>query len=712
MKFKQRDITDCGATCLATIADFYGLKIPVSRIRQTAGTDKKGTSAYGLVTAAEKLGFTAKAVKGTMEVLPKIPLPGIAHVILKNGLQHYIVITKIGKKRISYMDPTDGEMHKISFLGFQDIWSGILILMVPSDDFVKGNHMISNLRRFLYLVSPHKKQLLQALFGALILTILGLSFSVYIQKITDHVLVTGNTNLLNLLSVVMIVLLFVQMFLEISKNFIVLKTGQLIDSKLILGYYKHLLKLPQSFFDSMRIGEILSRINDAAKIRTFINDTAIYLIVNFFIVFFSFALLFMYNWKLALLTFLIVPVYSVLYCIVNQLNKIQERKIMETAADLESHLVESINSIKTIKQFGIEFYANSKTEIRFITFLRTIYKSTTNSFISSFTSGFINRLLPIVIIWVGAYYVIDGNMTPGELLSFYAVIGYFSSPLSALLDMNKTVQNALIASDRLFEITDLDQEDEKGKIDFKKEFSGDIIFENISFSYGMRVDVFKEFSLKIKKGQLTAIIGESGSGKSTITYLLQKIYPISEGRIFIGNQNIAYCSTKSLRRIVGGVPQQISLFSGNVVDNIALGDYSPDIKKIIDICEHLGILEFIEKLPNGLYSEIGENGLSLSGGQRQRIAIARALYFDFDILLLDEATSALDSESELYVKKVIRHLIAAGKTIILIAHRLSTVKEVDKIVVLENGKLMEEGTHEELMNRKEKYFNLWQKQSF
>jgi ATP-binding cassette subfamily B protein len=508
----------------------------------------------------------------------------------------------------------------------------------------------------------------------------------------------------------MLALLFVQIFIGAAKSVFMLRTGQKIDAQLILGYYKHLLKLPQRFFDTMRVGEIISRINDAVKIRAFINDTAISMIVNVFIVIFSFALMFIYSWKLALIMVLIVPFYSLIYFIINRLNKKQERKLMENAAELESQLVESINSVRTIKQFGIEDFANIKTETRFIGLLKTVYKSGLNSVFSGYSTEFLSRVFTIILLWVGAGLVIDQSITPGELLGFYAIIGYFTGPAASLIGMNKTIQNALISADRLFEIMDLERENKENKIEFKPELTGNIRFENISFSYGTRVDVFEDFNLTFKKGEITAIIGESGSGKTTLAVLLQKLYNLNKGAIFIGEYNIDYFENQSLRQHVASVPQQLDLFTGDVVENIAVGEFSPDMERVLAICKQLGLLPFIEKLPGGFNTYVGENGAQLSGGQKQRLAIARALYRNPEILILDEATSSLDSESENYVQNTIQKLRHEGKTIVLIAHRLSTVINADKIVVLEDGKLIEEGTHTKLYNSKGKYYQMWQKQ--
>ena len=708
---KQHDMRDCGAACLASVAGHYGLQLPIAKIRQLCHTDKRGTNALGLIQGLEQMGFNAKGVKASLENLPKAPLPAIAHTIFKEQYQHYVVIYKVHKGKISVMNPAYGKIETYTTEEFAKIWTGILILLEPNEYFEQRNEKTSLYQRFYQLIQPHRSILLQALVGAIFYTILGLSTSIYIQKITDYVLVDGNRRLLNLLSLIMIVLLLFQIFLGVMKSVLTLQTGQKIDKYLILGYYKHLLKLPQRFFDTMRVGEIISRVNDAVKIRTFINDVSIQIVVNVFIVLFSFALMFTYYGKLALSVALVIPFYLGIYAITNWLNKKVERRMMEESAELESHLVESLNAVKTIKQFGAEFYANNKTDIHFSTLLKTIYKSVLNSLFSGNASEFVSRIFTIVLLWVGAGYVIDREITPDELLSFYALIGYFTSPVSQLIGMNKSIQNALIASDRLFEIMDLEQEEVTDKIELTAEQIGNINFENVTFSYGSRREVFKDFSCVIQKGKTTAIVGESGSGKTTLATLIQNLYPVNSGKITIGDYEVQYLSHYSLRTLIGVVPQQIDLFSGNVIENIAFGEDFPDMQRVIDLTKQLGILSFIEQLPNGFQTHLGENGSQLSGGQRQRIAIARALYKNPEILILDEATSSLDTDSEQVIQATLNELKRTGKTLIVIAHRLSTIAHSDTILVLRNGQLIEQGTHQELLARETTYKAMWEKQS-
>ena len=708
---KQHDITDCGAACLASVAAHYRLGLPIARIRQLACTDQKGTNLLGMLQAAEQLGFTGRGVRADEHALrTEAEFPAVAHVVVNKQLHHFVVIYKVTDKHVLVMDPATGRMEKRDWARWREEWTGVLLLLAPAADFTTGDRRTSTAARFRALLAPHRYTLVQALFGAIVYTVLGLSTSVYLQKITDFVLINRNTRLLNLLSVVMVALLAFAIFVGAMKSILVLRSGQLIDARLILGYYQHLLKLPQRFFDTMRTGEIISRIGDAVKIRAFINDVAVNLLVNVFIVLFSFGLMFTYYWKLALVLLTVVPCYALIYWVTNRVNRSRERELMERAADLESQLVETVNGIRTIKQLGLEEHANRRTETRFVKLLHTTYRSGLNGIYSGNAGELVSRLFTIILLWVGSYYVIEGAITAGELLGFYALVGYFTGPAKGLIGMNKTIQNALIAADRLFEIVDLESEATEDTLILTADLLGDIRFQGVDFRYGSRQHVFQGLDLTLPAGKVTGLVGESGSGKSTLAALLQRLYTLDDGKVFIGDTDLAYVSPASLRARIGVVPQNLTLFSGTLLENIAIGDPTPDVRRVLGICKDLGLLPFIESLPGGFTTLVGEHGTNLSGGQRQRIAIARALYRDPDILILDEATSALDSGSEEYVQQTVRQLRAAGKTVIIIAHRLSTVMEADKIVVLDKGRPVQQGGHTELLSMPGPYRELWTKQ--
>ena len=664
-----------------------------------------------LVQAANKLGLSAKGVRAVSEALDVIPKPAIAHLIVKEVLHHYVVVYKVTKTHITYMDPADGLMHNKVREEFEKEWTNVLVLMEPDESFRVGNEKKSIVSQFFSLLAPHKSVMFQAIFGALVYSILGLSTSVYIGNITDYVLVDKNINLLNLMGILMIVILLLRTFIGSMKSILALKTGQRIDAALILGYYKHLLTLPQQFFDTMRVGEIISRVNDAVKIRNFINNVSLDLVVDVMILFFTSCLMFVYSWKLAAVTLLSAPLFFLVFWGFNRLNKKYQRRIMESAADLESQLVESINSISTIKRFGLEEYANLKTEARFVHLLKNMFRSIYGAIVAQGGIQFISTGVTIAVLWVGSMFVIDQELTPGELMLFYSLVGYVLSPISSLITSNQTIQDALIAADRLFQIMDLEREsDDSQKVELMPEMIGDVSFDNVEFRYGSRRKVFESLNLKIEKGKTTAVIGESGSGKTTLISLMQHIYPIQSGQIRIGEFDIAQVTNTSLRKIVGTVPQQIELFAGSIAENIAIGDLHPDMKRIIDLSEQLGLKEFIEKLPQNYMTYIGEHGTSLSGGERQRIAIARALYKEPEILIFDEATSSLDSVSEKYVKQTLKNLADKGKTIVVIAHRLSTVRDADAIVVLDNGQVVQQDVHEQLIHEEGVSSKLWNEQ--
>ena len=711
IKIKQHDITDCGAACLASICAFHGLKYPIARIRQLASTDQKGTNVLGLMEAAETLKFSVKGVKADYDMLEYVPMPSIAHVVVKETLQHYVVLYKVTPQEVTYMDPADGKMHKKRCSEFKQEWTGVLVIMEPRETFERGNKKTSMMQKFFRLISPHRSVMIQALFGALVYSVLGLSMSVYVGKITDSVLIDENLNLLHLMGIVMFLILALRTFIGSMKSILALKTGQRIDAALILGYYKHLLTLPQQFFDTMRVGEIISRVNDAVKIRNFINNVSLDIAVNFMILLFSVGLMVVYSWKLALVTLSSAPLFLLVYWLFNKLNRKYQRDIMESSADLESQLVESVNAIGTIKRFGIEDFANLKTESRFVKLLRNTYHSILGSIYANNGVQFVSTGITIVVLWLGSMQVIDKTLTPGTLMIFYSLIGYVLSPVSALINANQTIQDAVIAADRLFQIMDLEcEEDAHEKIELSSDMTGDINFDAVDFRYGSRKEVFRQLNLFIPQGKTTAIVGESGSGKSTLASLVQNIYPLNRGRIRIGTYDIKQISNRSLRERIGTVPQQIELFAGTLMENIALGDAQPDMKRIADLIVQLGLTAFVEELPAGLNTYVGEHGVSLSGGERQRVAIARALYRTPDILIFDEATSALDALSEKYVKSVLNEQAQQGKTVIVIAHRLTTVKDADNIIVLHQGKMAEQGRHDALIRERGIYYRLWNEQ--
>jgi ABC-type bacteriocin transporter len=710
VRVRQHGSNDCGVACLASVAAHYGYRVPLATIHYLASTERTGTNVLGLTLAAEKLGLLAKGVRATLEALDTITLPAIAHVVVKNN-HHYVVVYETTPRHVVYMDPDGGEVHRATREEFAALWDGVLIVLAPGERFRRGDESSSPLRRLWGLVRPHRAVMLQALVGAALYTLLGLSTAVFVQKLVDNVFPSGNQSLLNLLSVGMLVLLGVQVFLGVSQEMLLLGVGRRIDGQLIQGYYDHVLKLPLRFFTGRRVGDIVSRVGDAAKIRNLVSTVALRLVLNVLILVFSLSLMFVYSWRLALLLLGVLPFYALVYLLTDRVNRRNQREMMENAAELQSWMVESVEGIATVKHLRMEEYASLNTETRLVRLLRTIDRSARVSIGSHNASEFLSRAAVVVTLWAGGSMVLRQQITPGELLSLYALIAYLTGPVGALIAMNREFRDSEVAADRVFEVLDLPgEETEETRVDLPRERVGDLVFEDVFFRYGAGAPVLRGLSMVVPAGRVTAIVGESGSGKSTLVSLLHRCEPLDGGRIRVGEMDIAYVSTSSLRDRIGVVPQKVELFSGSIVGNLAVGEFEPDLWKVMELSNRLGITEFVEKLPYGFQSMVGENGATLSGGQRQRIAVARALYRDPEILILDEATSSLDTASERMIQHALDDFRDRGKTIVVIAHRLSTVMHADKIIVLHDGVVAEEGTHQKLLERRGAYHRLWKQQ--
>ncbi|HET7001460.1 MAG TPA: peptidase domain-containing ABC transporter [Puia sp.] len=680
---KQRDAADCGAACLASVSSYYGLHLPVSRIRQYAGTGKHGTSLYGLIEAAGQLRFRAKGVRTTGHAITQIRTPAIFHLV-QSGLQHFVVIYKITNRYIWFMDPAFGKMIRDDIQSFNRQWSGIVLLLMPSDEFRQLNEKESAFVKCWQMVRPHRKVMVLAILLSIIYAGLGFSTSFYILRILDVILPGTDRNLLKMLGLVMILLYWFRFVAGYLKSMIALRTGQRMDRNLILGYYRHLLNMPQRFFDSMRTGELVSRVNDAMRIRAFINDIALGIIVNIFVLLLSLTLMFILHWQLAFLCMLSIPFYFVIYSVNNSVNAKWQRKIMKSGAALENHLMETIQGVSTIRRFGKEDFFYEKMENKYNPLMQSVFISSRNSILISHLSEWITGLLMIILLWNGANLVMGHELLPGELISFFTIAAFFAIPVQALIQANKPFQDALIAADRLFEITDLETENNESHV-IECFPEGDLVFKNVHFSYGPGTVVFKGQDIRLPMGQITAVIGESGSGKSTLVSLIQKLYVPDGGKIMIGDMDIQNLSTGILRKNIAAVQQHIDLFEGDFVYNIALGEQAPDLNRIYEICLRLGLHSFTDQLPDRYQTIIREQGVNLSGGQKQRIGIARALYKDPQILILDEATSALDSGSEKKVLDTLRWFYNQKKTIIVIAHRLSTIRQCDSIICLRHS---------------------------
>lgn len=708
---KQYDITDCGAACLATISRQYGLKIPITKIREVAGTDRQGTNAYGVIKAAEQLGFTAKAVKGNQEAFfSEFPLPAIAHVVVDGSLLHYVVIHKITKKEVIVADPGKG-IVKYTPEEFFKLWTGVLILLVPSAQFKKGDETKGIFTRFFGLLIPQKKLVINIFLASLIYTLLGILGSFYFKFMLDDILPNNLSKTLHIVSIGIILLNIFKILLNAFRYHLLLYLSQKLDISLILGYYNHVLQLPMNFFGTRKVGEIVSRFMDASKVREAISGATLTIMIDTLMAIAGGIILYSQNPFLFGIAFIIVIAYAIIVFSFNKpINRINRRQ-MENNAQLTSYLVESLNGIETLKSFNAERKANIETEKKFVKLLRSVFKGGWINNLESSLTDFVASVGGIVILWVGAYSVIKGEMSVGQLLAFNALLAYFLDPVKNLINLQPMMQTAIVASDRLGEILDLEiekSENEEKKI-APKSLRGCIEYKNVDFRYGTRQLVLKNINLNINAGEKIAFVGESGSGKTTLVKLLLNLYKWEKGEILINGYNVKDINMNYLRERIAYISQDIFLFSGTIYENLTLGIENPDMEAVIEAAKMAKAHDFINDLPLRYETMLEENGANLSGGQKQRIAIARALLKKPDILIMDEATSNLDSITEKAIERTINEH-TKGITTLIIAHRLSTIMRCDKIYVMDKGEFVECGKHEELMDKKGLYYNLWKEQ--
>jgi ATP-binding cassette subfamily B protein len=710
-KVRQHDASDCGVACLASIAQHHRKRVSIARLRQYAHTDKSGTSLLGLTHAARQLGYSAKGVRATSDALVRAPMPAVAHVTLSTGAHHYVVVERADARRVWLMDPDGGERRTEPRASFDTRWSGALLLLAPEAGHPPLSEATGRRERIWALVRPHRRALAQALLGALVYTMLGLATSIYVQQIVDSVLVDGRLGPLRVMTLAMLAIAIAQTVIGGMRAALMLHVGQHIDAGLILGYSGHLLQLPLSFFDSMRVGELTSRINDAVKIRAFVGELVVEAMANVAVVAASAAMMFSYDWRLAAWTLALLPLYAMLYAIGARLNRRQQRTLMERGAALESQIVESLTAAGTVKRFGLEEYASLATEARFVRLFRSVREAARTSIWIGSAASLVSRLGTIGLLWLGASRALAQELSAGQLMSCYALLGFLTGPALSLVGFSRAAAEARVAGERLFDVLELEPEACAAPVPLTREQVGDVRFEQVSFRYGGRAAALTNVSFTCARGEVTALVGESGSGKSTIASLVQRLYPADEGRILVGPHDVAHVEVTSLRRLVGVVPQTIDLFSGSILENLAIGDPSPDVGRLVQLCSEVGLRETIERMPQGWLTSVGERGVALSGGERQRLAIVRALYRDPSVLILDEATSALDSANEQLVLDAMHRAADSGATVIVIAHRLTTVRAAHHIVVLAKGRVMEEGDHPFLVEAGGVYARLWAHQN-
>lgn len=713
--FRQNDENDCGPACLAMVASHYNSYINIGQARKLCKTDAIGTNMLGLVSAAEKLGFQTNPLKG--EVKPetlnaKLLYPFIAHVRVQYSgalINHFIVVKEINANHIVVYDPNPGRgIHKISREEFIQVWTGFILIITPGSNFKPQKSKGNVLLKFFPLFLPHKKEIIITSLASAVLIVFGIITSFYYKYIIDEVIISKAKFSLLALSIGVLLVTVFQSIIETGRGLFINHFAYKVNLRLSFSYIAHILKLPISFFETMRTGEILSRLTDVSKIKDALSGTTLTVIMDIALLVIITPILFSINVLLTVIVAIAAALMGLVVFLFSKSFRKSFTRLRQEESIVNSSLVEIINGSHTIKALNAAQSSFNLYEQNQMKALWTSWKTANILLSQKFFTGLFNSLCTIVVFWVGASGIIDDELSIGTLMSFNALSTYFTGPLFRLVNLQPLLQEAFVSAGRVFEVLEIEQEqDENIKLLKPPSLQGVIEFQNVAFRYGFRSFIYQNMNFHIKKGQRVGFAGPSGCGKTTLVKLLLKFYLPESGSVFIDGNDTRDIDAVALRSRIGYVPQDIYIYSGTIAENIALQYPDAPLEDIMLAAKKAGADEFINNLPERYNTRLSERGSTLSGGERQRIALARALMGNPDIMVLDEATSSLDTVSEHLVRNIIDNL-KGGMTIIIIAHRLTTIQSCDIIHVMDKGAIIESGNHDDLLAKKGLYYSLWE----
>jgi ATP-binding cassette subfamily B protein len=699
---------DCGAACIAMILRYYGKTVSLNRIRDLANVSRDGTSLFNLATAAEACGLSATAIRATTGHLDQIALPAIAHW---KGI-HFVVLYQVTSQEVVIADPATG-LVRLTVQQFAEGWTGYLLMLKPTPELAGVEERTPSIARFLPLLRPHRTLLFEVFLAAFLVQLLGLASPVFMQVIVDRVLVHQNVGMLNVMLIGMLLVAVFQAATTALRQYLMLHTARRIDLEMVTAFYRHLLALPIRYFEDRRVGDILKRFGENEKIRELLTGRAVSVALDCLMIVIYVGVMFFYNTKLALAALAFMPAYGALTLLVTPIMKRQSRESFQRSAEAESHLVESVTAIGTVKAGSVERRTRWKWEGLMLKALQVEFRGAITNISAQSIATVLQALNTTVLLWYGAHLVIGRELSVGQLMAFHALAANVTRPIISLIDLWHDVQEVNIALERLSDVFDATPEEDhaRGHLVQLPPIVGHITFERVTFRYtaGAEREALHGINLTIHPGQRVALVGPSGAGKTTMGNLLLRFHDPTEGRILIDGFDLRHVSPSSLRPQIGVVPQDVFLFAGTIRENIALSAPDAPLTEVIAAATLAGAHDFVSHLPLGYETVIGERGQGLSGGQRQRIAIARALFGNPCLLILDEATSALDTDSERAIQDSLNRMLK-DRTTLIIAHRLSTVRDADLIVVLDQGRIVESGGHDELLRNGGLYASLVSRQ--
>ena len=697
---------DTALVSLVAIAKFHGIPADINQLRRAYVVDGNLMDTLTMLRASKDIGLKSRELNIEKERLISMPFPAVLQ--LTNG--NYIVVLRAEQERLLIVDPYQDTPVLIQIKNLFNAWEGKIVLFTKRHQAKQEEHKF-NLFWFVPVVLKYKKFLGQVLFLSLILQVFGLISPMFTQVIIDKVLVHKSLSTLDVLVIGMIIISLFQTIITGFRSYLFTHTTNKVDVVLSTKLYKHITALQIKYFDKWQVGEVVTRVRELETVRQFITGSGLTIVLDtIFTVVYIFAM-FNYSAKLSLIVLLMLPIFILLNIIVVPIYRKRLNDNFTAKTENQAFIIETVTGIEAGKSLAVDVNFSQRWEQMLSRYIKSAFATANLANIAGNIGGFVKQFFSIFVLWYGANLVMKNEITVGELVAFQMLSGQVTEPVLRIVNMWQSFQQTKVSIDRLGDILN-----EANEASFNPNrttlprIKGDIFFDRVSFRYRPDMaEVLYQLNLDITAGMKIGIVGRSGSGKSTLTKMIQRLYLPDSGRILIDGVDLAQVEPAWLRRQIGVVLQDNYLFNGTIAENIAIAAKQASIEEIETVAKISGADEFINKLPNGYNTPVGERGTALSGGQKQRIAIARALITDPKILIFDEATSALDFESE---KIIMNNLdkIAQGRTLIMIAHRLSTVQSCDQIIVLDHGRLIEKGKHDELMFNKSAYFNLYNQQ--
>lgn len=705
----QVDMMDCGVAALASISRYYGSDYSLAHLRELTKTTKEGTTALGLVQAAKKMGFETRAIQADMSLfeIKDISYPFIVHVAKDGRLQHYYVVYKNKKNHLIIGDPDPSvRITRMSKKGFEKEWTGVALFFAPEPSYKPYKDKKNGLLALVPLIFKQRSLITNIVLASFLVTLINILGSYYLQVILDEYIPNQMQSTLGIISIGLVVTYILQQMMNFAREYLLTVLSQRLTIDVVLSYIRHIFELPMSFFATRQTGEVTSRFSDANSIIDALASTILSVFLDVSILMIVGGVLLLQNRNLFWLVLYSIPIYLIIvYTFMKPFEKMNH-DVMQSNAMVSSAIIEDINGIETIKSLTSEEVRYQKIDSDFVGYLDNSFKLSRLSILQTSIKQGAQLILNVLILWTGAQLVMANTISVGQLITFNMLLSYFTTPLENIINLQTKLQSAKVANARLNEVYLVDSEFQTFQENPYQEqlLKGDITVSDLSYKYGFGRDALSDINLTIKQGEKVSFVGVSGSGKTTIAKLLVNFYKPYKGTISLNGQNIDQLDKRSLRQFINYLPQQSYVFSGSLLDNLTLGaDPSVVQEDILKACDIAEIRQDIEQMPMGFQTELSD-GAGLSGGQKQRIAFV--LLTKSRVLILDEATSGLDVLTE---KKVVDNLLQlTDKTIIFIAHRLSIAQRTHRIFVMDQGRIVESGSHEELLSQAGFYQRLFQ----